>query len=107
MLVIATIATAVHKKLTSKKDQPENLRRKVFRLFSKGFMSPLGLCKLCVNECAVLEITARRSTAALREPVALKYPLTDNFLSMWIMGFSSLVKFCRRDCFCIESVKRL
>ena len=102
MLVIATSATAVHKKLAFKKDQPEDFRCKVCRLFRKGFMSPLGLCKVCVNECAVLEITVRRSTATLRVVCALKYLLTDNFVSIWIIGFRSLVKFCKRDFFALK-----
>ena len=69
-------------------------------------MTPLGLIKVCVNDCAVLEITVPRSTAALRVVCALKYLLTDNFVSIWIMGFRSLVKFCQWDFFCIESVER-
>ena len=101
MLVIATSATAVHKKLAFKKDQPEDFRCKVFRVFRKGFMSPLGLCKVCVNECAVLETTVRKSTATLRVVYALKYLLTDNFLSI-CMGFRSLVKFCKRDFFALK-----
>ena len=101
MLVIATSATAVHKKPAFKKEQPEDFRRKVCRLFRKGFMSPLGLCKVCVNDCAVLEITVRRSTAALRVVCALKYLLTDNFLGI-CMGFRSLVKFCKRDFFALK-----
>lgn len=103
MLVIATSATAVRKKLAFKKDQPEDFRCKVCRLFRNGFMAPLGLCKVCVNECAVLEITVRRSTATLRVVCALNNLLMDSFLSIWIMAFRSLVKFCKQDVFCIDS----